>query len=272
LVTACLPGPLIAMLSIVIPTPSSAAFESAAAHLKEHAGDLTLQMLHAPGPSFAADCNAAVKLAAHPHILIVSPAAQLLSHDYLPRLLGHLRAFDAVAITGTLLLSAPGWHQSGPPYLLGQHLYPLANGRVGLVVYRAPRPIVGGAQALSGPLFAFRKSLLQAISFDEEAFPSQELAVTDLTYRAALAGHRLAVACDLPTCLRENHVYPADWQLQHARFRQKHAATLRPLSPRKFSFLTLEFADIASALPYMNPSYWSFTAQPMEDRGPFAPV
>lgn len=255
------------MLSILIPAPSSAAFESTAAHVREHAGGVTLQILHARGPSFAAACNASVPLATHSNILIVSPAAQLLTSDCLPRLLGHLRTFDAVAITGTLLLSAPGWHQSGPPYLLGQHLYPLANGRVGLVVYRAPRPIVGGAQALSGPLLAFRKSLLQALPFDEQAFPSQEFAATDLTYRAHLAGYRLAVACDVPTCLRENTAYPADWQVQHARFQQKHAATLRPLSARRFSFLSLEFADIASALPYMTPSYWSFTAAQEEETG-----
>lgn len=231
-----------------------------------------LQFLHAPGPSFAAACNAAVKLATQPNVLIVSPAAQLLSQGYLPRLVGHLRVFDAVAITGTLRLSAPGWHQSGPPYLVGQHLYPLANGRIALVIYRAPRPIVGGAQALSGPLLAFRKTLLEAFPFDEQSFPWQELAATDVTYRAALAGRRVAVACDLPTALRENQVYPPDWQLQHARFRQKHAATLRPLSPRKFSFLTLEFPDIAAALPYMTPRYWSFTAAPDDAASPSAPV
>jgi hypothetical protein len=247
------------MLSLVVPTPSDVLFQQAAGHFADFSGGVPLQIIHAGGPSRAANVAAALKVAQFPLIAVASPEVQLLSRDYFPRLLGHLQRFDAVGILGTLLVSGPGWHQSGPPYILGQHLYPLDNGSIGLVNFGTPKPLVPGAQALDGPMVAFRRALLEAVPYDPHTFTSQDYADVDVTYRAFRAGYQLAVACDLPMFLRKPHVYAPDWQTQNQRFREKHAG-LPTLSPRKFCLLTLQFPTIAAALPYLTPAYWSLPA------------
>jgi hypothetical protein len=244
------------MLSIVFHTDDDV--RPAAQHFADHRRTVPLQFIRVRGPSRAAAYNHALDLAVYPALLFARPDAQLLSPDFLPHLLAHLQRTDLLGITGTLRVSGADWFRSAHPYLLGQYLYGLPDGRIAHVVFNVPAPFVPNAQALDGPLIACPLALAKSLRFDE-SFTGLNYAEMDFSFRAHLAGHRLAVACDLPVYLPTPPPHAPDWQSQAAHFDQKHQHRWQPLPERRFDLRLLSLPSLDAALPYLTPAYWTTT-------------
>ncbi|HVV70709.1 MAG TPA: hypothetical protein VHI52_04280, partial [Verrucomicrobiae bacterium] len=159
-------------------------------------------------------------------------------------------------ITGTLRVSGADWFRSAHPYLLGQYLYGLPDGRIGHVVFNVPAAFVPRAHALDGPLLACSLALAKSVRFDE-SFSSLNYAEMDFSYRAHLAGHQLAVACDLPVFLPTPPPHAPDWQAQACVFERKHRPHLAAMPERRFELRLLAHPSLQAALPCLTPDYWT---------------
>jgi GT2 family glycosyltransferase len=147
--------------------------------------------------------------------------------DFRQRLLGHLQRADVVGIAGTPLLCGPAWAAAGPPFVYGHlgHYHPEHN-IFEAAIFAAPARHIGNMQALDGVFLACRRKVVEAIPFDEQTFTHFHHYDLDFTYRAYLAGFKLAVCCDLDLIHFSNGTWGEAWKSSGLRFMQKHAATI----------------------------------------------
>jgi GT2 family glycosyltransferase len=101
-------------------------------------------------------------------------------------------------------------------------------------------PVVPGAQMLDGVFLAARRSLLQTLQFDEETFDRFHFYDLDYSYRAHLAGARVAICLDIALFHDSAGNYNEDYWRYADRFRAKfpqactapeHAHTAIPWMP-----------------------------------------
>jgi GT2 family glycosyltransferase len=76
-------------------------------------------------------------------------------------------------------------------------------------------------QALDGFFFAARREAALAVGFDDKAFDGFHFYDMDFTYRAHLAGMRLAVTTDVCALHRSLGDFGEDWQRYSRRFAEK---------------------------------------------------
>jgi GT2 family glycosyltransferase len=101
-------------------------------------------------------------------------------------------------------------------------------------------PVVAGAQMLDGVFMAARRSLLQTLQFDEATFDRFHFYDLDFSYRAHLAGAKVAICLDIALFHDSAGNYNEDyWRYAdrfHAKFPQactaaEHAQTAIPWMP-----------------------------------------
>ena len=78
-----------------------------------------------------------------------------------------------------------------------------------------------------------RREAIEKIGWDEKTFGGFHFYDTDTTYRAYLAGYAQAVALDLLICHYSTGNFGEAWNKEAQKFLLKHAATLKPMSPRQ---------------------------------------
>lgn len=152
---------------------------------------------------------------------------EFVEEDVADKIRHALTEYDVVGVAGTDRLIHAKWGQAGPPYLYGQVAHPTPYGfMVGM--FGAHKPLIGGMQALDGLFLGFRRSVIHELGWDEVTFDGFHLYDIDTTFRAYLAGYRLAVACDLGPIHDSPGSYDASWEVYANRFHEKHAASLAP--------------------------------------------
>lgn len=170
---------------------------------------------------------------------------RILSPDFAEKLRAYLAVHDLIGVAGTTKTSGPSWGWSGPPHLfcwISQAFLTAEfrdNGPVTLLI-GAHGPVVPGAQMLDGVFLAARRSLLQTLQFDQETFDRFHFYDLDYSYRAHLAGARVAICLDIALFHESAGNYNEDYWRYAARFRAKfpqactapeHARTAIPWMP-----------------------------------------
>jgi hypothetical protein len=190
----------------------------------------------------------------------------VLCGDLPGRLAAHLATFDLVGIAGTTRLAGPVWTAAGPPFCYGQVAYPAragagsptTTGAEGFTVcqFGLPSRAVGGICVLDGVFLALRRAVAEAVPFDETTFDGFHLYDLDFTLRAALAGFRVGVACDIQLIHESVGNYGVGWSRYADRFARKHAAHIHPVGPRQFDFAFATVPTREALAEVMTPPHW----------------
>jgi hypothetical protein len=156
----------------------------------------------------------------HDDVDIVSP-------DFAERVRRHLATYDVIGIAGTTRVVGGAWYFAGHPfdYMLLITPHPETGKPVMLVGGGSPL-VVAGAQALDGVFMAARGEVARALRFDDATFDHFHLYDLDFSFRAYLAGYRLAVCRDLVLVHYSQGAYDAQWEEQRLRFERKFAGKL----------------------------------------------
>lgn len=158
----------------------------------------------------------------------------VLTPDAAPRLESHLARFDVVGIAGTRRLVGGGWYFAGDPHDFMAVISPHPEtGRPVLVMEGSGDLVVDGAQALDGVFFAVRAEVARALRFDAATFDHFHLYDLDFTFRAHLAGYRLAVCRDLLLFHASSGSFDPQWDEHRLRFEAKFADRLAAPQPRR---------------------------------------
>ena len=176
---------------------------------------------------------------------------EILTPDLGAALARHLAAFDLVGIAGTTRLIGGGWYFAGHPFdfMLVVSPHP-ETGRLTVVAEGGGPIVVPGVQALDGVFLAVRAELAHELRFDDSTFDHFHLYDLDFSFRAHLAGARLAVCRDVVLIHRSSGRFDARWDESRRRFEAKFAGKLaRPLPRREPPILNLPLDDAKLADP-----------------------
>jgi GT2 family glycosyltransferase len=177
----------------------------------------------------------------HDDIEIWSPA-------FAERLKGHLSQYDAIGIAGTSKMVAPGWITPGVPYVYGHVVHAVGDGTFSVELYGGTRRAVEGIKAMDGVFLAFRREVIERVGWDADTFTGFHLYDLDATYRAHLAGYRLAVALDITLAHYSGGKVDEVWRKYAEAFLKKHGATFERMSPRRFQWASVRVGSRADAL------------------------
>ena len=161
----------------------------------------------------------------HDDVEIVSPGAFEVLEEALNR-------FDLVGLAGSRRVTGPAVMWAGHPYLYGTVAYPAREGEGWVAtVYSLEGGLLDGIQALDGFFFAARRDAARRVGFDAETFDGFHFYDLDFTWRAHLAGLRLAVTTGIAAIHASEGRFGPDWQRYAQRFRAKFPQLSEPPGP-----------------------------------------
>lgn len=142
--------------------------------------------------------------------------------DFGERLLHHLTVYDVVGVAGASRLVDADWGHAGLPYVHGQIIHKPA-GQEDYLYFAAglQAPVVDNIHALDGVFIGMRREVWEAVRFDDATFDGFHGYDIDFTYRAHLAGYRLAVSMDLLLIHFSTGGYDLHWQTGNLKFLRK---------------------------------------------------
>jgi hypothetical protein len=157
---------------------------------------------------------------------------------------------DVVGVVGSKLLNGPGVLWAGQPHLRGFVAYPAAAPAAPLkaTLYSLETGVMGEMEALDGLLFAARREVLLRLGFDATTFDGFHFYDVDLTYRAKLAGLRVAVTTQVVALHASEGRFDDRWREYAQRFQAKFPALTAPAG-QAFSF-GREFASLERVLRF----------------------
>ena len=168
----------------------------------------------------------------------------ILAADFAARLQRHLQRFDVIGVMGGAQMSGPAWGWSGHPNLRGWITHHAPDAHEWFVDIVDPRSVADDIVVLDGVFLAARRSVFDAVRFDAETFDGFHVYDIDWSYRAAMAGFRVAVAGDLLLVHESRGSFDPEWQRYAERFCAKHAVGEMPAAPHRQVFeATLDNAD-----------------------------
>lgn len=150
----------------------------------------------------------------------------MVNGDFASRLLTHLARYDVVGVAGTSKLIDGDHSLAGYPYVHGQVIHEVEKQMIYLCADFSS-PVAERAQAFDGLFFAVRREVWESLKFDEQTFDGFHLYDVDFTYRAYLAGFRLAIPLDLLMIHYSTGKYDRVWHRYNQRFREKFKDQLR---------------------------------------------
>jgi GT2 family glycosyltransferase len=182
----------------------------------------------------------------------------ILTPDLAARLRGHLDSHDLLGVAGATRVRDGYWVGSGPPYLYGQVAqHDAKTGGYAVHLWGAPAQRVGGIAVMDGVFLCARRAVAEAVPFDAETFPGFHVYDIDFTFRAHLAGFRLAVCADVPIAHASAGRFDARWAQDVLRFRQKHQGRLDPGPQRTWQTTVVRVRTREEAVEIMNPPHWA---------------
>ena len=124
------------------------------------------------------------------------------------------------------------WAAAGPPYVFGQVAHPIPKDKCFEVTdWGTPARHVSGMCLMDGVFLAARRSVCEAIQFDEKTFTGFHLYDLDFTLRASAAGFKLAVCNDLMLLHESKGCFDSEWRKYTRIFMQKHAGAVDVIQP-----------------------------------------
>ncbi len=145
--------------------------------------------------------------------------------DFGDRLLNHLASFDAVGVAGASKLVDADWGHAGLPHVHGQIIHK-PPGQADALYFAAglQAQVVENIQALDGVFIGMHRKVWETVRFDETTFDGFHVYDIDFSYRAHLAGYRLAVPLDLLLIHFSTGGYDLKWQAENKKFLRKFPA------------------------------------------------
>ena len=142
--------------------------------------------------------------------------------DFGERLLHHLQSHDVVGVAGASRLVDADWGHAGLPHVHGQ----IVHQRPGQEDYLyfaigLQAAVVENIQALDGVFIGMHREVWEAVLFDEATFDGFHVYDIDFSFRAHLAGYRLAVPMDLLLIHYSTGGYDLKWQAGNRKFLNK---------------------------------------------------
>ena len=194
--------------------------------------------------SLAEAYNRAVTSSSGDVIVLSHDDVNILAADFAARLEHHLQRFDVVGVMGATQMTGPAWGWSGHPNLRGWITHNAPGAGEWFVDIVAPRCVADDIVVLDGVFLAAKRPVFGAVQFDAETFDGFHLYDIDWSYRAAMAGFRVAVAGDLLLVHESRGSFDPDWQRYAERFCAKHAVGEKPGAPHRQVFeAALDNAD-----------------------------
>lgn len=245
------------MISLIICSIDPARFTAVEAMYRAAFGDEPWEMIDIhDAKSLAEGYNRGVARSRGDILVFSHDDIEILNPEFPKRLKGHLSRFDLVGVVGTSRLVKARWITAGPPYIFGQVCHFQPDGRIGVSIYGAPRPAVGGIQALDGVFLAARRSLLDKVSFDAVTFDNFHLYDLDFSFSAYRAGFQLAVANDINILHYSAGSFDHVWTEYAKRFEVKWRSHLHPMPVTQHQWSGLIARSREHAMEVMNPAYW----------------
>ncbi|HXE55267.1 MAG TPA: glycosyltransferase [Tepidisphaeraceae bacterium] len=182
---------------------------------------------------------------------------EILAPDFRERLLGHMKECDVLGVAGTTRLVGGRWPAAGPPFLYGQiaQLNPYDN-KTDILVFGTPARRIVGMKALDGVFLCTYRKVVEAIPFDQDNFSGFHLYDIDFTFRAHLAGLRVAVCCDLHILHESYGNLNREWSRYEQLFTLKHGIHLDPPVGHAFRISILKLRNRDRMLELMTPPHW----------------
>jgi len=234
------PGPLAppASWSFVVCSIDGAKFAAASATIATRFAGVAHEVIRIPDARSLCEGYARGLARSHGEALVFChDDIDLVAPDVATRLATHLTHYDMVGVAGATRVTGPAVFWAGHPWLHGWVSYH-EPGRADYEVtaMSLAQPVVGGIAALDGVFIACRREAAIATGFDAATFDGFHLYDLDFSYRAHLAGRRLAVACDLGLVHASKGSFDAEWSRYAGRFRAKFPALDAPQgSPHFYS-------------------------------------
>ena len=173
--------------------------------------------------SLAEGYNRGIERARGELLLFSHDDVRIVNRDFGARCFAHLDHCDLLGIAGSAVLSGGSWVSAGWPHLAGQIGADESEaGTIAVNIFGTGPALVGGMQALDGVLLFARRALAQELRFDQETFDGWHLYDIDFSYRAALAGHRVATANDVLVVHASGGRFGAKWKHYERRFLKKY--------------------------------------------------
>ena len=246
------------MISVIVCSRSDAAFEHLSRNYARVLTDEPYEIIRiSDATGLAEGYNRGIARARGEVLIFTHDDVELVNADFRQRLLGHLRSYDVLGVAGTRLLVNGLWRGMGPPYVYGQVVEANPDGKsAGLLILSTAARSIGNMMALDGVFLCAKRNVVESIRFDEQTFDRFHLYDVDFTYRAFLAGYKLAVCCDLFLIHGSAGVFGDEW-LKYARlFDAKHASTLPRARPRSYQATVVKVFSKSELVELMTPPHW----------------
>jgi len=170
--------------------------------------------------------NRGLALARHGLVAFTHDDVELLSPDAFDRLEQALAEHDIVGLAGSGLVRGPAVMWAGHPHLRGFVAMPVPAdpAACNATLFSLECGTMGGMQALDGFFLAARREAALAVGFDSAAFDGFHFYDLDFSYRASLAGLRVAVTTDVVALHRSLGNFADAWKRYVPRFSAKFPA------------------------------------------------
>jgi hypothetical protein len=182
---------------------------------------------------------------------------EYLFDDFAAVLAEGLSNYDVIGVAGTDKLVDPVWTHAGIGHQFGQVVHPNGKGTLDVEIYSVPAPIVGGIVAMDGLFLAARREAVERVGWDAETFDGFHFYDVDFTFRAALAGLKLAVVPKLGFFHSSLNGPDPAFAIYEKRFAAKHAASIRPGPAHPFQVSMQRVPDLAAARKVLRPDFWT---------------
>ena len=249
------------MISIIMCSVDEAKFAEAAASLGARLTPESFELVRIPdAKSLAEGYNRGIDRAKGDLLIFCHDDIEIFADNLHGKLQHTLQTADIVGVAGTDRLVAGTWTAAGAPHLFGQvaHHVPGAEFPYMVDIYNAPSREIANICAMDGLFLAGRRAAVEQIRFDAETFDGFHLYDLDFTFRAHLAGLKLAIRCDLAIVHRSAGDYGDSWEEYHKRFNTKFATKLSTIAfDRRFHWTRVGVKAREDALAIMKPANWN---------------
>ncbi|HUP29484.1 MAG TPA: glycosyltransferase [Usitatibacter sp.] len=184
------------------------------------------EVIHDP-PSLAEGFNRIVERASGDLLILCHDDIEVLSPRLDLALQRALLSAEVVGVAGSQRVAGPAVLWAGHPHIHGWVTYPRGT-ELEVAPLSLRSGVIPGMQSLDGVFMAMRPETARAIRFDAGAFDGFHFYDLDFSYRAHLAGLRLAVSTDILLAHASEGSFDESWRKYAERFRAKYPSLSQP--------------------------------------------